>query len=703
MGNGYFKQKKFAEAIDCYSRSIGLSPTAVAFANRAMAYLKLRRQVTLDMLCAFGCKTVLMEVDSPVRAIVEIIDDADRRSKVASGIKVNHNDNIMQRQDGKQKAGSEASIQELASRAASLYMSSTVKSVKTPKTAYDFEFHAFLFDWQSIPPASLPEIFKNSLSAAFLVDIVKCSASIFRICTCHILRDDGVLAVSFLENLAKVPRFDLIIMCLSSINKSGNIRALMLVLLNRVKQIQHFLLVDVQNERREATGLGEEGLAAAALELQGTEVEVAPGHLGRGCACSPRLWSCLLAQAMVAPNCRGRQLVGRQGGREPNSSTSEEAGREGARRSRTTAGTVAHGGGAEDEAGAKAGGGAPSLMGAAGPEYKARFNSASSTRNLGGQYNNMKYSSSLNDEPMTDAASEKEQGNEYFKQKKFSEAIDCYSRSIGLSPTAVAFANRAMAYLKLRRQKTAKKASVPAKRAVSGFDRTADKKDKTSHPPTISQKVCLVGLYNLLPQDSFMEVDSPVRAAVEIIDNADRRSKGGSGVIINDNIMQPQDAKQKAGSEASIQELASRAASLYMSSTVKSVKTPKTAYDFEVSWRALSDDTAQQIQLLKSIPPASLPEIFKNSLSAAFLVDIVKCSASIFRDDGVLAVSILENLAKVPRFDLIIMCLSSMHKSELRKIWDQVFLDNASADQKENLRQLRGKYIQGGLQDNMLT
>jgi RNA polymerase II-associated protein 3 len=131
-------------------------------------------------------------------------------------------------------------------------------------------------------------------------------------------------------------------------------------------------------------------------------------------------------------------------------------------------------------------------------------------------------------------------------------------------------------------------------------------------------------------------------------------------------MLQPRDGKQKAGSEASVQELASRAASLYMSSTVKSVKTPKTAYDFEVSWRALSDDTAQQIQLLKvhfhpysflhlswfnrdvqfhaflfdwqSIPPASLPEIFKNSLSAAFLIDIVKCSASIFRYANVLYV-----------------------------------------------------------------
>lgn len=33
------------------------------------------------------------------------------------------------------------------------------------------------------------------------------------------------------------------------------------------------------------------------------------------------------------------------------------------------------------------------------------------------------------------------------------------------------------------------------------------------------------------------------------------------------------------------------------------------------------------------------------------------------REDTMLAVSILENLAKVLRFDLIIMCLSSMHKS----------------------------------------
>ncbi|XP_040254406.1 uncharacterized protein [Aegilops tauschii subsp. strangulata] len=372
---------------------------------------------------------------------------------------------------------------------------------------------------------------------------------------------------------------------------------------------------------------------------------------------------------------------------------------------------------------------------------------------MAGRYNRTNYSSYLNDEPMPDATSEKEQGNEYFKQKKFAEAVECYSRSIALSPTAVAFANRAMAYLKLRRfeeaendctealnlddryvkaysrritarkglgklkeamddaefavsvdannpelrkqyseikallmEKMAKRSSVQAKHTISEFDKAGDRKNITSHAPSDPQK------------DSFMEVDLPGRAAAGIRELSGGVSKGGSGVSLKDNNM------QKPGPEISVQELASRAASRYISSTVKSVKTPKTAYDFEVSWRAISDDLTQQIQLLKSIRPERLPEIFKDALSSAFLIDIVKCTASIFRDDAVLAVSILENLAKVSRFDLIIMCLSPMHKSELRKIWGQTFLvETAAPNQVEALRRLQAKYVQGGWHDDMFT
>ncbi|KAI5587129.1 hypothetical protein POPTR_005G014100v4 [Populus trichocarpa] len=90
---------------------------------------------------------------------------------------------------------------------------------------------------------------------------------------------------------------------------------------------------------------------------------------------------------------------------------------------------------------------------------KGKTSAADSSRSGSGQYEysrnfgaiNRLSSSFTTDEITVDATTEKELGNEYFKQKKFNEAIECYSRSIALSPTAVAYANRAMAYLKIKR------------------------------------------------------------------------------------------------------------------------------------------------------------------------------------------------------------------------------------------------------------
>ncbi|KAB5556125.1 hypothetical protein DKX38_007034 [Salix brachista] len=91
---------------------------------------------------------------------------------------------------------------------------------------------------------------------------------------------------------------------------------------------------------------------------------------------------------------------------------------------------------------------------------KGKTSAADSSRSGSGQYDysrnfgaiNHLSSSFTTDEVSVDATSGKELGNEYFKQKKFNEAIESYSRSIALSPTAVAHANRAIAYLKIKRQ-----------------------------------------------------------------------------------------------------------------------------------------------------------------------------------------------------------------------------------------------------------
>ncbi|KAH9611851.1 hypothetical protein KSS87_019530 [Heliosperma pusillum] len=53
------------------------------------------------------------------------------------------------------------------------------------------------------------------------------------------------------------------------------------------------------------------------------------------------------------------------------------------------------------------------------------------------------------------AAYAKEEGNECFKSQNFTKAIECYCKSIDLSPNTATFANRAMAYLKVSKYQEA--------------------------------------------------------------------------------------------------------------------------------------------------------------------------------------------------------------------------------------------------------
>ncbi|XP_026457434.1 RNA polymerase II-associated protein 3-like isoform X1 [Papaver somniferum] len=360
-------------------------------------------------------------------------------------------------------------------------------------------------------------------------------------------------------------------------------------------------------------------------------------------------------------------------------------------------------------------------------------------------------SSLLHDEESPDANSEKELGNEYFKQKKFNEAIDCYSRSIALSPSAVAYANRAMAYLKIKRFEEAENDCTEAlnldDRYIKAYSRRAtarkelgklkesiedsefalrlepdNQEVKKQHADVkdLYKKEVLKKASAAAARDSTQEAKrvgvteiqtghtkvggkpsdagSGSKTARISVASGNISSKpqsygpleGGKTLKVNPQGVQSLDKKREQ--KTAVQELASRAASRVAAEAAKNLSPPKTAYQFEVSWKGLSGDPALQATFLKAISPTTLPQLFKNALSAPILIDIIKCVATLFMEETELAVKFLDNLTKVSRFDMIIMCLSAADKTDLHKMWEEVFSNTNKTEYSETLSKLQSKY-----------
>lgn len=150
---------------------------------------------------------------------------------------------------------------------------------------------------------------------------------------------------------------------------------------------------------------------------------------------------------------------------------------------------------------------------------------------------------------------------------------------------------------------------------------------------------------------------------------------------------------QKQDSLASAQAVAARAASRAVNAVAKKMTAPKTAYEFEATWKIFSGDLSAQAEMLKIIAPTSLPKIFKDAVSAPLLMDIIRCVEHFFRENVDFSVQFLENLTKIGRFDMTIMCLSAKDKAALRQMWDEVFVNGTvPVDFQETLNRLRSKY-----------
>ncbi|XP_057792083.1 uncharacterized protein LOC131008954 isoform X2 [Salvia miltiorrhiza] len=356
-------------------------------------------------------------------------------------------------------------------------------------------------------------------------------------------------------------------------------------------------------------------------------------------------------------------------------------------------------------------------------------------------------------EGVVDANSEKELGNDFFKHKKFNEAIDCYSRSIALSPTAVAYANRAMAYIKVKRfldaendctealnlddryikaysrRSTARKELGKLKESIDDVEfalrlepQNQEIKKQYAECKALLEKEILKKASGALAGSSkgalqekvvmdkkkhatsspagrvakFVEDDSKanireVSSQASLANKENSTLSNGSHAGAVSECAKGEFQNSKLELRASVKELAAKAADLAKAEAAKNIAPPTSAYQFEVSWRGLSGDRELQARLLKVTSPTALPGMFKHALSAPILIDVIRCIATFFMEEMALGVEYLQNFSKIPRFDMIIMCLSPADKADLLKIWNEVF-SKGTAEYAKILDSLRPKY-----------
>lgn len=347
-------------------------------------------------------------------------------------------------------------------------------------------------------------------------------------------------------------------------------------------------------------------------------------------------------------------------------------------------------------------------------------------------------SASQSSEAFQDANSEKELGNKHFKEKMFVQAVESYSQSIALQPSAVAYANRAMAHIKIRRFKEAEidctEAIALDDRYVKAYSRRGTARKELGkflaavedsefalrlEPDNKELKQQYLEAKSLCEKSGVKLPERKVSLPIEEIrtdggkldDKSENNLKSmhsggeklismsgdGSGVPgvpslkTKPAVLSDQSAVNNDKALASLQTAAAQAAAARAARAVTAA--PKTFYEFESMWKSFSGAPRSRAELIKAVNPLYLPSLFKDNLSPKLLSEIIRTLEWVFPENASLTVEILENLTKVRRFNMTVMCLTSKEKSELRELWERVFIEGEQAGKESNvLSELKQKY-----------
>jgi tetratricopeptide (TPR) repeat protein len=340
----------------------------------------------------------------------------------------------------------------------------------------------------------------------------------------------------------------------------------------------------------------------------------------------------------------------------------------------------------------------------------------------------------------------KEKGNDYFRTAQYQRALECYTGSINAEPTAVAYANRAMALMKLREFEQAVEDASEALEIDPNYlkayqRRGAAYKELGSYLNALRDYESAL---RLSPQSQALRAERSALIATFCSKEGLERVNSRVKLPLSDlrentskaNNNKPSEVKgpiKRSKKKTPAEKVAVAAASakegdpkleeggevvhgrsqhsppptttttttttkpkkpvhpLPVSDTEREVPVPKNAVEFEITWKSIKDNEDSKWKLLRKLEPGKMAALAKNMLTGDLVFSIVKCILTKMKEDTAHGIRLLENLAQTPRFKINVMSIPSKKRAELKTEWDD-HIHSAPEEWKKSILEVAKLY-----------
>ncbi|XP_063055636.1 sperm-associated antigen 1 [Engraulis encrasicolus] len=290
----------------------------------------------------------------------------------------------------------------------------------------------------------------------------------------------------------------------------------------------------------------------------------------------------------------------------------------------------------------------------------------------------------------------KSEGNEMVKKGRYEDAAGKYSECLKLKPSECAvYTNRALCYVKLERFAEAKQ-DCDSALGLEPNNKKAFYRRAMAHKGLKDYVACSSDLQKVLQLDpGVQEAEKELQEVKELLKQSQSLATGSPAKArrtvpiteVDDTEVSPSKGQQQHDSAPEQN---------HVNQTTSPLNQPSNAYEFGQALSAARshDDTAACAELLRFVPPETLPSYIANQLDGHTVAFIMRAlDGHLLQKDPALVYRHLNHLHTAERFSVVLMLLDKEERAGMTQLFEHLAAQESEAFSKDDVQNLANKYI----------